>query len=175
MADDRRRIDRFLDPTYTADLGARSTEDLRLMKAECVEVETETSYLRRLAQGRIDIIQAEIDRRASGGSIGDLIDALPSILADGLRPSVTDGRVPQALVPDMSIEWNRGLEHLVGDDTLAKLPLLSEEELERSHGAIRAFEREVSEARKSLHDVISLIERELNGRLKEAFPHETDF
>lgn len=176
MADDRRRIDRFLDPSYTADLPARTVEELRLMKAECVEVETESSYLRRLAQARIDIMQAEMDRRASGGSVGDLIAALPGILADdGARPSVTGGRVSQTLAPDMSIDFNRGLEHLVGDDTLANLPLLSEEELERSHGLVRAFEREISEARKSLHGVIGLLERELSGRLKDAYPHETDF
>ena len=45
------------------------------MDHECAEIETELSYVRRLAQARIDIIQAEVDRRAAGGSLGDLIDA----------------------------------------------------------------------------------------------------
>lgn len=165
MADERRRIDRFLDPAYAADLGERSIEELRLMKAECVEVETETSYVRRLAQARSDIMAAERERRSSGGSVGDLVDALPRILADGTRPGAAAGRLPQLLAPDPSIEWRRGLEHLVSDDSLAKLPLLSDDELHSVHEQIVSFEGEVSAARKDLHQVIRRIEDELTRRL----------
>src|SRR5207244_11375124 len=57
-------------------------------KAECTELETEVSFVRRLAQGRIDILDAERDRRASGGSLEDLIGSLSKILADeGPRPT----------------------------------------------------------------------------------------
>jgi hypothetical protein len=66
----RRRIDRILDPAYVADLGARPVDDLRSMRDECVDVETEVSYVRRRAQARLDIIAAEVERRAAGGSLG---------------------------------------------------------------------------------------------------------
>lgn len=168
MADERRRIDRFLDPTYAADLEARSLEELRLMKAECVEVETETSYVRRLAQARADIMDAERRRRASGGSVGDLIEALPRILADETRPGAATGRLPQLLAPDPSIEWQRGLEHLIADDSLAKLPLLADHDLRSAYDQIVLFEGEVSEARKDLHEVISRIEDELATRISAA-------
>ena len=65
------------------------------MDEECREVETELSYVRRLAQARIDIIRAEIDRRAAGGSLGDLIAALPEILADD-GAARRSGRQPPA-------------------------------------------------------------------------------
>lgn len=170
MADERRRIDRFLDPTYAADLGKRSLEELRLMKAECVEVETETSYVRRLAQARADIMAAERERRASGGSLGDLVDALPRILADDPRPGAAAGRLPQLLAPDPSIEWRRGLEHLVSDDSLAKLPLLSDDELHSAHEQIVLFEGTVSAARRDLHEVIRRIEGELTARIGTDVP-----
>ena len=47
-----------------------------------MELETEVSYVRRLTQARIDILEAEIERRATGGSLEDLIARLPQILAD---------------------------------------------------------------------------------------------
>lgn len=168
MSKNRRRLDLFLDPSYSENLAGRSDEELHLKKAECVEVETEISYLRRLAQARIDIIQAETDRRASGGSIGDLIEALPRILADDTRPAPAQGHLPQVLAPDISIDWKRGLEHLVSDATLANLPLITDEELGEVHGQLRSFELEVSDARQSLHKVIDAIEREVAERMVTA-------
>ena len=77
MAQHQRRIDRVLEPEYLEGLDGRSLDEVRDMDRECTEIETELSYVRRLAQARIDIIQAEVDRRAAGGSLGDLIAALP--------------------------------------------------------------------------------------------------
>ena len=82
MAQHVRRIDRILSHGYTDDLDARSVDELHAMERESLEVETEISYIRRLAQGRIDILEAERDRRAAGGTLGDLIARLPEILAD---------------------------------------------------------------------------------------------
>src|SRR5690349_1619323 len=87
MAQHQRRIDRVLGADYLSDLDARSIDELRAMDHECAEIETELSYVRRLAQARIDIVQAEVDRRAQGGSLGglsdrDLAEALKEILVD---------------------------------------------------------------------------------------------
>ena len=72
----------MLDPAYLAGLDTRTVDDLRAMHAECLELETEVSYVRRLIQARIDILEAELERRASGGTLEDLINALPQILSD---------------------------------------------------------------------------------------------
>ena len=82
MGEHRRRIDKVLDPEFLVDLPEWPLEELRRRQAECLEIETEVSYVRRMTQARIDILEAELDRRASGGSVGDLIAALPEILAD---------------------------------------------------------------------------------------------
>ena len=85
MAEPHDRSARVLDPAYLADLESHSVEELRTMHAECLELETEVSYVRRLTQARIDILEAEIERRASGQSLEELIEALP-------RSSPTPGR-----------------------------------------------------------------------------------
>ena len=167
MAKHKRRVDRVLDPDYVDDLAECSLEDLRARHSECLEIETEVSYVRRLAQARLDILRAEISRRAAGGSVGDLIAALPQILADeGPRAPVTESRLPRHLAPSMAIEWNRGLEHLVFDGTLANLPTLSDDELQSTIEQLSTLETELSERRRALHRVIEAIELDLAGRHK---------
>jgi hypothetical protein len=167
MARQQRRIDRVLDPAYIAELASCSLDDVRSRHSECLEIETEVSYVRRLAQARLDIMRAELDRRAAGGSVGDLIAALPRILADdGPRAPATHSRLPRHLAPSMAITWNRGLEHLVFDGTLANLPTTSEDDLRSAIEQLVTLERELSERRRALHRVIDAIELDLAGRHK---------
>jgi hypothetical protein len=167
MPQHQRRIDRVLDPAYLSDIPSCSLEDVRARHDECLEIETEVSYVRRLAQARLDILRAELDRRAAGGSVGDLIAALPRILADsGPRAAVTESRLPRHLAPSMDIKWNRGLEHLVFDGTLANLPTLSEQELRHTTEQLSTLERELSDRRRALHGVIEAIELDLAARHK---------
>jgi Mg2+ and Co2+ transporter CorA len=110
----RRRVDRILDPTYVEALDRRAIDDLRLMRAECGEVETEVSYVRRLAQARLDIIAAELKRREDGGDLGDLIASLPEILAgDTPRTGVAAARIAQPLRG--TAEQLKELEHEVSE------------------------------------------------------------
>lgn len=136
------------------------------MDRECAEIETELSYVRKLAQARIDILQAEVDRRASGGSLGDLIDALPKILADDApRPDPAGSRLADPLTQASEIDFNRGLEGLISDGTLANLPTLSEAELQTTLEQLGQLETEVSASRNALHDVMDNLERTLAQRL----------
>ena len=164
---DQRRLDRVLDPGYVADLSARSVDELEAMKQECVELETEASFVRRLAQARIDILEAERSRRASGGSLDQLIASLSRILASGgPRPEPSQAHLPQRMAPSPEIEWVRGLEPLVADSTLARLPDLSDEELGEVHDQLVRLERDVSQVRRSLHEVLRAVELELAQRIQ---------
>ena len=166
MTEHVRRIDRILAEGYTDGLDAHSVDELHVMERECLEVETEVSYIRRLAQGRIDILEAERDRRAAGGSLGDLIASLPEILADaGARSDQGNTRAQSVLAPADGIEWNRGVERLVSDATLVNLPTLSEGELQATLGQLREFEQDLSRRRRSLHAVIDSLTHELADRL----------
>jgi hypothetical protein len=166
MAQHQRRIDRVLAPEYLADLDRRSLDELRDMDQECGEIESELSYVRRLAQARIDIIQAEIDRRASGGSLGDLVDSLSKILADDTpRPDPASTRFADPSTSASEINFNRGLERLISDATLANLPTLSEAELQTALEQLRELEQAVSTSRSALHTVKDALAHDLAQRL----------
>ncbi|MFZ4516371.1 MAG: hypothetical protein ACOYN3_08690 [Acidimicrobiia bacterium] len=162
-------LDEILAPAYVADLAAQSDTRLSEMAEHARALETEVSYLRRLAQGRIDILVAEQERRAAGGSIGDLIAALPKILAGNeTRPPATTARVPIQLAPEGDLRWHDGLETLVADDTLANLPVLTDTDLASALVRLREFEGELSGTRRKLHGVIDNIELELANRQQHA-------
>jgi len=165
MSEPRDRSTRVLDPEYLADVDASSVDQLRAKHAECVELETEVSYIRRVTQARIEILEAEIARRTSGESLGDLIQRLPEILADvGPRGNPASSRLPLQMAPEQDSEWAPDLEQF--DSVLANLPTLTETELHDAIAGLRALEREVSDQRRELHGVIDRIDSSLAAQLR---------
>jgi RsiG-like len=159
------RVLRLLEPAYASDLTPRSLEELRAMHDESAQAELALSYYRRLAQARIEILEAEEARRASGGSVEDLIADLPNILGAESRSTVATTRgAPSADAPTMELHWPDGREQLVVDMTLAHLPTISADELADTITALRTFEGELSDLRGQLHLVIDAIDRVLADR-----------
>ncbi len=164
MSQEHVRTARVLDPGYLADLDQRALEDLRAMHAECLELETEVSYVRRLTQARIDILRAEVQRRERGESMEDLIRALPQILADpGPRGTPASSHLPMQLAPNQDSEWSSELAEF--DGVLANLPSLRDEALADSIARLQAVEREVSTERRALHTVLDRIDLRLGELL----------
>jgi hypothetical protein len=165
MADAHDRSARVLDPAYVESLDGSSIEELRAKHAECVELETEVSYVRRLTQARIDILEAEVQRRTSGGSLEDLINRLPQILADpGPRGTPASSRLPLQMAPEHDSEWAPDLQRF--DGVLANLPSLSDAEVTEAIAGLRALEREVSDQRRELFAVIDRIDVSLATQLR---------
>jgi RsiG-like len=166
MSEPHVRSARVLDPGYVEDLDARSVDELRLMHAECLELETEVSYVRRLTQARIDILEAEIGRRQRGESMEDLIRALPQILSDsGPRAKPAASHLPLQMAPAQDSEWASELEEF--DGLLANLPILSDEGLVDAIDRLRTLERDVSLERRGLHTVIDRIDHRLGELLTQ--------
>lgn len=139
------------------------------MRAECQSVETGLSMLRRVVQGRLDIVGLELARRAEGGDPADLsslIDKLPEVLSDRtLAPGV--GRLPQVMVPgEMPAELEAELDAIVGDGQLADLPALSDDDLSAVASGLEAFEHKVSGLRRELFDRIDALQAEITRRYK---------
>src|SRR3954464_9685513 len=159
------RSARVLDPAYVLDVESNTVEELRSKHAECVELETEVSYVRRLTQARIDILEAEIQRRTSGGALEALTSRLPEILSDsGPRGNPASSRLPLQMAPAQDSEWAPDFERF--DNVLANLPTLSETELEEAIVGLRALEREVSDQRRELFAVIDRIDTSLATQLR---------
>lgn len=158
-----RRIDRVLDPAFTSGVEELSLDELRARREEAEVVEADVSYLRRLLQGRLDIIRAELERREAGGE-GGLLDELPTILADARGPSF--GALPRRLLPSRADQHRRRVERLVSDETVARLPELEADELRRAVGVLTDEESRVSATRRRVHAVVDGLRQELTRRYR---------
>lgn len=159
----------LLDPGYLGDLPGRSMDEVRAMRAECQEVETGLSLLRRLVQGRLDIVGLELTRRADGGAppdLPDLIARLPEVLADRTRaPGV--GRLPQLMTPgELPAELEAELDAIVGSGPLADLPSVDDAHLRTMADALSAFEQRVSTHRHDLFERIDALQADITRRYK---------
>ncbi|MBI4729608.1 MAG: aerial mycelium formation protein [Acidobacteria bacterium] len=167
----RRRIDRILAPEFLDGLGGISLPDLRSKRTECVEEETLLSYERRLLQGRLDILEAEL-RRRSGEETGSIVERLAEILADEPRPS--RGAFPQAVALPSFDNPRRRVEKLVSDDTLASLPELPDDRVREIVEALRSAEQAVSEQRREVQRVLDEVTGEVGRRYKTGEADPTD-
>ena len=162
-------VARILDDAYVADLGARAIEDVRAMRAECQEVETGLSYLRRVVQGRLDIVHAELTRRRTGGSPGDLsslVEQLPAILADHLR-APGNGRLPVSLEPSrIDPELEARFDAIVADADADAMTTVDDDRLSAAVEALTQLEHEISELRRALFDRIDELQAEITRRYK---------
>ncbi|HEY0871271.1 MAG TPA: aerial mycelium formation protein, partial [Acidothermaceae bacterium] len=71
----------MLSEGYLDGLASLPLSEVRELRDQAEQEEADLSYLRRMLQGRVDIINAELPRRR-GDAGGSIIDQLPRILAD---------------------------------------------------------------------------------------------
>jgi len=76
-------VKRLLEPELTSDLASIPLDELRRRRSACDQAEGALSYVRRVLQGELDIVAAELAARGRGvrGDTGRLIEDLPKILA----------------------------------------------------------------------------------------------
>jgi hypothetical protein len=159
----------LLDPGYLGDLTTRPMDEVRAMRSECQEVETGLSLLRRMVQGRLDIVGVELTRRAEGGDPSDLpglIARLPEVLSDRTHaPGV--GRLPQMMTPgELPADLEAELDGIVGAGHLADLPTVDDDHLRAMADDLAAFERKVSGQRHALFERIDALQAEITRRYK---------
>lgn len=162
----RRLVERVADPTYLEGVGDKPMTELRSMREECREGENELSFERRLCQARIDILSAELDRRA-GKEDGDLLSRLPAILAtemSGPGANPLPSRAPDFSIPRNADIPRRRVEEVVGEQTLARLGTVPDEELRGILATLADYERSVSARRKSVQEVMDAVQAEIVRR-----------
>jgi hypothetical protein len=162
-------LSHLLAPDYLGDLEARPMDEVRAMRTECQEVETGLSMLRRLVQGRLDIVGVERSRRAEGGdpdTLPDLIARLPEVLSDRTHsPGV--GRLPQIMAPgELPAELEQELDAIVGDAHLADLPSVDDATLSTMGEQLTQLEQRVSGHRRELFERIDALQAEITRRYK---------
>jgi len=163
--DGRRRIDRVLAADYLDDLGQRSLEEVRVLRHEAEQEEADLSYLRRLLQGRSDLIRAEQQRR-TGTDDESLVDRLVDVLSDGPRATHGSGR-HITIEPSRVAEHRRRVEHLIADIGLSDVAARTPEELTRTLSVLDQYERQISELRHRVQAVMDACTAEIGRRYRD--------
>lgn len=154
---------------YVGDLQQIPIEELRAKRAACKEIETGLSYLRRLIQGRLDVVAAEQSRRDEGGDgddLEDLIARLPELLAGSTR-SPGNGRLPESIGTGTVDEALAArLDGIINHAHLDDPGQLGDDALTAAREELTAFEHEVSGLRRALFDRLDAFEAELTRRYR---------
>jgi hypothetical protein len=164
---DTTAFDTIAAPGYLGDLTTRPLAEIRTMRAACLQLEEDVSYLRRLVQGRVDIVEAEVHRRAQGdpGGLAGLLEALPvalgSHLASDDRRDVPHG-LPGADDAAVVDELDRSLDTA----SVARVPELSDDELADMGERLRNLERDVSDRRRVVFERLDALTAELTRRYR---------
>lgn len=150
------------------DVTKLSMEELRAKRNDAQAIEVGLSYLRRLAQGRLDIVAAEQRRRTEGAEPLDhdhLVAGLSDILGDHLH-APGNGRLPQLLGPDLTEFDTARIDEIAGPGRLAHLDDLADEDLVGLVESLSTYESELSSERRTLHVRIDALQAEITRRYK---------
>ncbi|MCA6094896.1 AmfC protein [Streptomyces sp. SCA3-4] len=143
--------------------------ELRAMRREARRDEADLSYVRRLLQGRIDILRAELARRAAPESPAVerlLVDRLTEILSDGPSAHRSSAR-HVTLGPPHGEEYRRLAEDMLSEVELSDLGARTDRELREGMGRLEAYERQVSVRRQGLQRTADDCSAEMARRYRE--------
>lgn len=163
---------RLLAPDTLKGITTRPLPELRDLRIRCSDVEGDISLVRRVAQGRLDIVGHEVRRRAGDTDTEapqSLLFDLPDLLADtpgtgkasrGRPVSVgAPGPVAAALV--------ERLDKAVSPSDLSGIDAVPESDLREIFERLRGFELELSSVRYQLHERIDAIQSEIGRRYRD--------
>lgn len=166
----QQRLDDILADSYLDGIEARATPQLRSMRAECEEEEQGLSYARRVLQGRLDILRAELLRREGEGDeqAESLLARLPDILGhDHAATDPLQARATRVGVPTLAEEYGEAVDAIVDESKLRSVPDLPPEELEDLIDRLAEHERHLSSLRSQIFDRIDRIRDELAARYRD--------
>jgi hypothetical protein len=162
-------FERIVGEHYLDDLERLPIEELRAKRNECQGIETGLSYLRRLAQGRLDVVAVEQARRRAGApacDLAQLVSELPATLADRTRnPGV--GRLPTMLDPgELDESWTAELDGIVAGFDIETLPTLGDDDVESLRRRLEDYEHHISAQRREVFDHVDALQAELTRRYR---------
>jgi hypothetical protein len=153
-----------LAPGDLDDLEALPLEEVRALRQDAEQEETDLSYLRRLLHGRIDILRAELDRR-SGSSADRVVDQLAEILADEPSGRPALGR-HLSNEPSRVGEYRRRVERMIADVDLSDVTARSEIEIRSAIESLTGCEHTVSQNRRAVQRIADACREEVARRYR---------
>jgi hypothetical protein len=166
MTGGTRRIDQVLADGFAEGLQGLEDDEVRRRRDLARGEREYLSLLRRLLQGRRDILRDELDRRRSGGEAQPVVERVVSVLSEGSR-GPSRGEAPVVPLPEEDVDQaRRRVERLLSDAHLSDLSSLSDQDLERTVARIEDEERQVSDSRTRVMAVLDVLQDEMKARLR---------
>jgi hypothetical protein len=148
-----------------SDLAGMDLQAIRAERALLQGTEDAVSYVRRLAQGRIDIARDEQRRRAENRESVNVERDLAALF--GQEHGGGSSRPPRETSVPVEHELVRELESLCEEAGFGSLPTLDDASLGDAIDRLVAFESRCSAERRRLFDRIDALTKELVNRYKD--------
>lgn len=162
-----RRIDRIREPAFVDSLGDLPLDELRQRRDLCLLEREYLSLLRRLVQGRAEILKAEVERRGGTHEHVPLVERLSEILG-GETSGPSRGEAVRVSVPEEEMMLaRRRVERLVADAGISDPGALDDERLAAAVEVLVREEREVSESRAAVLSTLDTLQDELKRRYRD--------
>lgn len=149
--------------------------DLRMLRRDSQRDEADLSYLRRLLQGRIDILRAELSRRNAPESLPTagnpalletpVVDRLSEILTDAPSRHRSSARHLTLSTP-RSAECRQLAAETLAEVELSDLDARTSEELHAAMGRLVRHERQISRRRHLLQRTVDDCSAEITRRYR---------
>ena len=140
-------------------------DELRSVRSSLQHDDDAVSYVRRLAQARLDLIDAEMRRRDRHADPAVITSELPVILGSHLTGG--PARPPRPAEDASDHPLALALEHLWNGHGGSDLPSLDDDEIVALRTELRLFEQLRSKERKALFARIDALSAELVRRYRE--------
>ncbi|MEU3724173.1 AmfC protein [Streptomyces sp. NPDC031705] len=138
--------------------------ELRALRRDAQRDEADLSYVRRLLQGRIDILRAELARRTDPEA--PVVDRLSEILADAPSSRSASARHVTLGTPHNE-EFRLLAAEMLSDVELSDLEARTDGELHAAMGRLVGFEQQVSRRRQQLQRMADDSSAEITRRYRE--------
>lgn len=161
-----RRIDHIRRPEFVQSVEDLSLDELRRRRDECLAEREYLSFLRRLLQGRAEILRAELERR-DGLAEGSLVESLATILGGEAQGPARGEAVKVGLPEDEMLLARRRVERLVSDVAISDPGQLDDERLTEVADLLVKEEQEVSRSRAEVIEVLDRLQDELKRRYRD--------
>ncbi|MCK8438422.1 aerial mycelium formation protein [Streptomyces sp. D2-8] len=155
------------------ELPALSLPELRTLRRQAQRDETDLSYLRRLLQGRIDILRAEVARRKPAGVAcvavseeASVVERLAEILRDAPARHRSSARHVTLGTPQGE-EYRRLVAEMLAEVELSDLDARTDQELNTAMGRLERHEQQVSRRRRRLQRTADECGAEIARRYRE--------
>ncbi|MEU8775147.1 AmfC protein [Streptomyces sp. NPDC048606] len=151
-------------PPNPAPATALGLPELRAMRRDAQRDEADLSYVRRLLQGRIDILRAELARRTDPEA--PVVDRLSEILADAPSRRSASARHVTLGTPHNE-EFRLLAAEMLSDVELSDLDARTDAELHDAMGRLVRYEQQVSRRRQQLQRMADDSSAEITRRYRE--------